>query len=72
MKNLFSLLLASLTLLSNAQNRCGTEAHTLELIDKYPDYAKARAKVNTETANWISNHPTYKAKIIILLSNINI
>ena len=34
MKNLFTLLLVSLTLLSNAQNRCGTEAHTLELIEK--------------------------------------
>ena len=67
MKSIFTLLLVNLTLLSNAQNRCGTEAHTLELIDKYPDYAKARAKVNTETANWISNHPNYKAKIIITI-----
>jgi len=65
MKNLFILLLASITLISNAQIRCGTEAHTLELIEQYPDYAKAKSKVNTETENWIANNPNYQTKTII-------
>jgi len=67
MKSIFTLLLVSLTLLSNAQNRCGTEAHTLGLIDKYPDYAKARAKVNYQTEKWIQNHPTNSQKTIITI-----
>ncbi|HIG33231.1 MAG TPA: zinc metalloprotease [Flavobacteriales bacterium] len=67
MKNLFILLLASLTLLSNAQNRCGTEAHTLELIEKYPEYAIAKAKVNYQTEKWIQNHPTNSQKTIITI-----
>ena len=37
MKPLFTLLLVSLTLLSNAQNRCGAEAYTKELKEKYPE-----------------------------------
>jgi len=65
MKNLFILLLASITLISNAQIRCGTEAHTLELIEQYPDYAKAKAKVNTETENWIATHNVAKLPEII-------
>jgi hypothetical protein len=65
MKNLFILLLASITLISNAQIRCGTEAHTLEMIEQYPDYAKAKSKVNTETENWIANNPNYQTKTII-------
>ena len=35
MKKLFFLLLTSLTLLSNAQNQCGTEAYTKALKKKY-------------------------------------
>jgi len=65
MKNLLILLLVSLTLLSNAQNRCGTEAHTLDLIEQYPDYANAKAKVNTETENWIAKNSNYQTKTII-------
>ena len=67
MKNLFTLLLASLTLLSNAQNRCGTEAHTLELIEKYPEYAIAKAKVNYQTEKWMQNHPNHSEKTIITI-----
>jgi len=67
MKNLLALLLVSLTLLSNAQNRCGTEAHTLELIEKYPAYTIARSKVNAQTNKWIENHPSHSEKIIITI-----
>jgi len=67
MKNLFTLLLVSLTLLSNAQNRCGTEAYTLELIEKYPDYAKAKAKVNAQAEKWIKGNPNHSEKTIITI-----
>ena len=67
MKNLIALLLVSLTLLSNAQNRCGTEAHTLELIEKYPAYTIARSKVNAQTNKWIKDHPNNSKKTIITI-----
>jgi len=67
MRTLFILLLASLTLLSNAQNRCGTEAHTLELIEEYPEYAIAKAKVNYQTEKWMKNHPNNRQKTIITI-----
>ena len=66
-KNLFTLLLASLTLLSNAQNRCGTEAHTRSMIEKSTEYAIAKAKVNAQTNKWIENHPNHSEKTIITI-----
>ncbi len=65
-KTLILLLVAS-ALFIHAQERCGTEANTLKLIEKYPDYAKEREKVNTETENWIANHPNYQTKTIITI-----
>ena len=66
-KKILTLLLVASTLFIHAQERCGTEANTLKLIEKYPDYAKAREKVNTETENWIVNHPNYQSKTIITI-----
>jgi hypothetical protein len=67
MKNLFILLLASITLLSNAQNRCGTEAHTRSMIERNPEYAIAKAKVNVQTKKWIKDHPNHSEKTIITI-----
>ena len=67
MKSLFTLLLASLTLLSNAQNRCGTEDHTRSMIEENPEYAIAKAKVNTQTKKWIKDHPNHSKKTIITI-----
>ena len=67
MKNLFLLLLASLTLLSNAQNRCGTEAITSEMMANNPEYAISKAKVNAQTEKWIKDNPNYSEKTIITI-----
>ena len=67
MKNLFILLLASLTLLSNAQNRCGTEAHNRNMIERNPEYAIAKAKVNAQTKKWIKDNPSHSEKTIITI-----
>ena len=67
MKNLLTLLLVSLTLLSNAQNRCGTEAHTRSMIEKSTEYAIAKAKVNDQTERWIKDHPNNSKKTIITI-----
>ncbi len=67
MRNLFILLLLSLPLLNKAQNRCGTEAHTLELIEKYPEYSIAKTKVSDQTKKWINEHPNYSEKTIITI-----
>ena len=65
-KTLIFLLILS-TPFMHAQEKCGTEANTLKLIEKYPDYAKAREKVNAEIKNWIENHPDYQTKTIITI-----
>ena len=65
MKKLFILFLASFSLLSNAQNRCGTKVYTNALMKEYPQYAEAREKVNTETKNWIANYNIAKLPEII-------
>ncbi len=66
-KKKLTLLLLVSTIFIYAQERCGTEANTLKLISKYPDYAKEREKVNTETKNWIANLPNYQSKTIITI-----
>jgi hypothetical protein len=67
MRTLITLLLVSLTLLSNAQNRCGTEEYTRSLIEKYPEYAKEKEKTNAQTKRWIKNHPNHNEKTIITI-----
>ena len=37
------------------------------MIEQYPEYAKAKDKVNTETENWITIHPNYQTKTIITI-----
>ena len=66
-KKILTLLLVASALFIHAQERCGTEANTLKLIEKYPNYAKERKKVNAETKNWIANHPNYQSKTIITI-----
>ena len=57
MKKLFFLLLASLTLLSNAQNRCGTEKYTDALKDKYPDIDYSNVEqIKSKFDNLINNN----------------
>jgi hypothetical protein len=67
MKDLFILLLASITLLSNAQNRCGTSEYNRNMIEKNSEYAIAKAKVNDQTERWIKDHPNNSKKTIITI-----
>ena len=67
MRIIFTFLLAGFLLISNAQNRCGTEAHTKTMIANSPEYAIAKSKVNTQTSKWIENHPNYSEKTIITI-----
>ena len=50
-----------------AQEKCGTEAYTLQLLDRYPNYKIQRSKVNVETERWINNHPNHNEKSIITI-----
>ena len=67
MKKILTILLAGATLFLNAQERCGTTAHTQQLMDINPEYAKARAKVNSQTEQWIKDHPNHNEKTIITI-----
>ena len=67
MKRILILLLASISLTINAQERCGTEAHTKSMIKNNPEYAIARNKVNTQTEKWIKNNPNHSEKTIITI-----
>ena len=67
MKRILTLLLASISLTINAQERCGTEAHTKSMINNNPEYAIARNKVNTQTEKWIKNNPNRSEKTIITI-----
>ena len=67
MKRSFTLLLATASLITTAQERCGTEAHTKNLIKNNPEYAIARAKVNAQTEKWIKEHPNHSEKTIITI-----
>ena len=66
-RKILTLLLVTSAPFIHAQERCGTEANTLKLMEKYPDYAKEREKVNTEAENWIASHPNYQTKTIITI-----
>ncbi len=51
----------------HAQQRCGTTAYTLQLMEKYPEYKVAKQKVNKETMRWLKKHPDYSLKSIITI-----
>ena len=67
MRRLAILALSSLCLLINAQNKCETEAHYLELMQKYPEYALAKSKVNVQIQQWINNSTNNNVEKIILI-----
>jgi len=67
MKRIFTLVLASISLIATAQERCGTEAHTKNLRSNNANYAIARDKVNAQTEKWIENHPNHSEKTIITI-----
>ena len=67
MNKILTIILIGATLFLNAQERCGTTAVTEKMMIDYPEYAKARAKVNSQTMQWIENHPNYNEKTIITI-----
>jgi len=67
MKRIFTLLFLAATIIITAQERCSTTAHTLQLMDNNHEYAKARAKVNSQTEQWIKDRPNYTEKTIITI-----
>jgi len=67
MKRIFTLVLASISLIASAQERCGTETHTKNLMSNNANYATARDKVNTQTEKWIENHSNHSEKTIITI-----
>ena len=67
LKNIFTLILITSTLSVNAQERCGTQAITKNMMEKFPEYKIAREKVNTQTKKWIENHPNHNEKSIITI-----
>ncbi|MEC7863631.1 MAG: zinc metalloprotease [Bacteroidota bacterium] len=66
-KKIFTLILVASTLSVNAQERCGTEVITKQIMANNPDYALARAKVNIQTEQWIKDHPNHSEKTIITI-----
>jgi len=67
LKKIFTLILVVSTLSVNAQERCGTEAITKHMMEKYPEYKSAREKVNMQTEKWIKDHPNHNEKSIITI-----
>ena len=67
MKALFTLLLVSIILLSNAQNRCGTSEYIKNMMRENPEYENTRAKVNDQTEKWINSHFNRSRKAIITI-----
>ena len=67
MKKILTTLLTAATLFLNAQERCGTTAITEKMMSDHPEYAKARAKVNSQTVQWIKDHPKHSEKTIITI-----
>ena len=67
MKGIFTILLVSISLTTIAQERCGTEIHTENMMKKNTSYAIARNKVNFQTKKWIKNHPNHSEKTIITI-----
>ena len=67
MKNIFLSILMIISITSYTQERCGTELYSVQLMEKYPEYKKARERVNMETMEWIMNNPNYRPKNIITI-----
>jgi len=67
MKGIFTILLVSISLTTIAQEGCGTEIHTENMMKKNASYAIARNKVNFQTEKWIKNHPNHSEKTIITI-----
>ena len=67
MKIIFTILLASINLIATAQERCGTEEHTKNMMSSNANYAISRDKVNAQTEKWIKNHPNHSEKTIITI-----
>ena len=67
MNRILSLLLAGISIIATAQERCGTEAYTKNITDNNLSYALARTKVNAQTEKWIEDHPNYKGQGIITI-----
>ena len=67
MKRILTLLLVGVSLITSAQERCGTEAYTKNLMKNNSSYAIALDKVNSQTEKWIKNHPSHREKTIITI-----
>ncbi|MBC8511065.1 MAG: zinc metalloprotease [Cryomorphaceae bacterium] len=67
MKRIFTILLAGISLITSAQERCGAEAHAKNMMNNNPSYAIARDKVNAQTEKWIENNPNHSEKTIITI-----
>lgn len=65
-KLLFIMLLTN-TQISAQEERCGTNLYTDLLIQKYPEYAREKAKVNSQTQKWLNQHSNYTPKAIITI-----
>ena len=64
---IFILILITASLFLNAQERCGTEAITKQMMETSHEYKIAKEKVSTETKQWIENHPNYSPKTVITI-----
>ena len=67
MKIIFTLTLLIISIISTAQERCGTESHTKNMMSNNANYAIAREKVNAQTEKWIKNQPNHSKKTIITI-----
>jgi hypothetical protein len=59
--------LVGISLITSAQEKCGTEAYTKNLMKNNSSYATALEKVNLQTEKWIKNHPNHREKTIITI-----
>ena len=67
MKRIFTLLLTSISLITIAQERCGSEAYTKIMMNNNASYAIAIGRVNAQIEKWIENHPNHSEKNIITI-----
>ena len=67
MKIIFILITAIIGLITNAQERCGTEAYTKNMMKNNDSYAIARNQVNAQTEKWIKNYLNHNEKTIITI-----
>ena len=67
MREKFTLLLMIISLMTNAQERCGTESYTKIMMNDNSRYEIARNKVNSQTEKWIKNNPNHSEKTIITI-----